>query len=94
MSASARLVKTVNLAIVTKSYGKMSSIGIAVTQIYNAITWRIISVCAAIVCHIAGHDWHYFTMHGDNGTAPQFFRCCMRCEKTESIEARLFRDRG
>ena len=56
-----------------------------VEQFYNAITYHIANTWDAIVCRILGHDWRYFTMQGYNGTGPQRFRRCVRCERMERI---------
>lgn len=38
-----------------------------------------------ILCRLGMHDWDYFSLTNLDGS-PAHFRCCMRCEKSETLE--------
>lgn len=37
-----------------------------------------------LLCWLFGHDWHYFDLGKIRG-GRVWFRCCLRCEKSEKI---------
>lgn len=43
----------------------------------------VIDIACRLICYLVGHDWHYFSLKRADTGEPEFFRCCMRCEKSE-----------
>lgn len=56
------------------------------------LRWLIIDIVGLFLCLFAGHDWHYFSMIRASGLQREFFRCCMRCEKSQQIDKDTFID--
>lgn len=46
--------------------------------------YRIRDLWRSLVCRVAGHDWDSFSLTNLDGT-PAHFRCCLRCERTETL---------
>ena len=44
-----------------------------------------IALWRAILCHLAGHDWDYFSLTSAETGNREYYRCCMRCEHSEMI---------
>lgn len=58
----------------------------------TALNWIWLAAIIPIWCLVWGHDWDCFIMRRIGGGQPRYYRCCIRCEKSEEIDIAIYNE--